>query len=155
MGAKQQQEPTDLKTIREFFSFLNSVLELSDSPATFESYEFYKERVLANYEETQLNEELLPIDSFSELLPGSRIFWLGSIVTKKQSVEFKIKIEAILNIGKNREVEPESVRIREIEGVDTSNAKKRRWLNDMASSLVYVAIRVISGVITHQMKDGT
>lgn len=139
----------ELVGISEFFAFFNTLVKLGDSPAAFESYHFYKERVLVNYKEEQLKEELIEVDNFADLLPGNRVFWVGSIVTEKRSVELRVKVEAVLNIGNKGNITTESIKLREVEGLsaETSNKSKKRWLQNISRGLIDIAIRLISAII--------
>lgn len=133
-------------SIDGFFEFLNGIFKSVDVTASFESWHFYKERILYSYEEDELKSELLPISTFGEMLPGSRIFWLGSL--KINNVE--VKTEVIFNVGADGQTRIESNYAREAKGLpvdEVGNIRKIRRLWRETKELLPIVIPLIGQLI--------
>lgn len=141
-------------SIDGFFAFVNGLFKVGDSPASFQSWKFYKERVLTGYGEEELSTELLPVASFGELVPGSRIFWVSSLISEERSPRLTVKIEVIFNIGSDGQTKPESINIREVGGVGCDKPEDKqaiKWLWDIARGLIGIIIRLISELISGRL----
>lgn len=133
-------------SIDGFFSFINLIYSRIDARATFKSWRFYKERVLYNYEEDELKSELIPITSFEEMLPGSRIFWIGSL--EVNGVE--VRVDAIFNVSRDGQTILEAIYPRGATGLSVADIKDKTKMNRLwrtTKALFPIVIPVIGEVI--------
>lgn len=133
-------------SIDGFFSFINGIYSRIDAGATFKSWHFYKERVLYNYGEDELKSELIPIGSFEEMLPGSRIFWIGSL--EVNGVE--VRVDAIFNVGRDGQTILEAIYPRGARRLSVADIKDKAKINRLwrtTKAMFPIVIPVIGEVI--------
>lgn len=122
MAEELSEKPPEPISIDSLFSLINELLSLVDAPVKFKNWEFYKERILYSYEEEELETELIPVSTFAELRPGSRIFWRGWLVIDKIEVE----TVTVFNINRMGETKIETIRSRKAKGLSPEDSRNKR-----------------------------
>lgn len=148
----EMQDGKEPLSIDSFFSFINKIFAIIEVGVSFESWNFYKERILYSYEESELEGELIPVDTFAQLTPGSRIFWIGYVRTDNRSV----RIEVIFNIGRDGQTRIETTNARETKGEriskeEASDKRKTRRFWGLIERLAPIIIPLIGELLRRNL----